>query len=98
MFGRMRKKYEREKRQREKVELYYGLLDRKHDKLIGDYNRLVRKINAKGGSAFLNGDPAPQLTHKEVNQMLMLCHPDRHDGSDLSVTVTRKLITIKQEL
>ena len=59
------------------------------------WNRLVERINDKGGEAFLSGrlqakDQA-QFTPEELRKLLMLCHPDKHDGKPMAVEMTTKL-------
>lgn len=36
------------------------------------------------------------LTKSDLNKLLQLCHPDKHDNSNISNEMTKKLLKIKQ--
>lgn len=78
----------------------YAQLNLDHDNLLIKWNALARQINARGGMAFLNGRSNAQhplaITDKDIKSMLMLCHPDKHAGSQLAAEITRKLIAMRK--
>lgn len=78
----------------------YAALNAEHSALLIEWNKLVDLINSKGGMSFLRGRsnaPAPlALTDKDIKSMLMLCHPDKHAGSQLAAEITRKLIAMRK--
>lgn len=60
----------------------------KHETLVSEHNRLVDKINEKGGEEFLqNGSlkSDPTFTQKELKVLSRLVHPDKHKNSNRSV-------------
>lgn len=59
------------------------------------WNALVGRINEKGGEGFLEGESA-QLTQAEIRQLLQLCHPDKHDGKQLAVDMTHRLLQLRK--
>lgn len=72
------------------------------DALQHKWNVLVRRINAKGGEDFLihgtmpdktirQQDQSGQFTPEEMRKILQAMHPDRNPGSELAVTITRKI-------
>lgn len=65
-------------------------------KLQLEWNELVRRINLKGGEAFLNGDTKNQFTQEEIKALIRLCHPDRHNGSEASIKITQKLLKLRK--
>ena len=82
------KKLERENfRLRVELTAYESL----YKELRSKWNNLVRKINAKGGSEFLDGTPTSQFSEDDLRRLLQLCHPDKHGGSKLAQEMTTKL-------
>lgn len=73
-----------------------------YDRVSEKHNRLVARVNAKGGESFLKLakiHPPPQpnpFTQEEIQKMLMLCHPDKHDGKQMAVEITQKLIKMRK--
>lgn len=69
--------------------------------LIDRWNKLVERINKKGGEHFLNNATlakAPlQLTQDELTRLILLCHPDKHSGKAMAVEMTQKLLALKKE-
>jgi hypothetical protein len=67
--------------------------------LLEEWNKLVGRINNLGGERFLvsarivHGDPS--LSDDDPRKLLLLCHPDRHDGKQMAVEMTQKLLAIK---
>lgn len=62
---------------------------------VEEWNKLVNRINAKGGEAFLNSAPVPQFTADELKTLLQLCHPDKHGGKESAVRITQKLLELR---
>lgn len=69
-----------------------------YSNLVDNWNDLVERINKKGGEDFLNSNPPlsqSQFTKDEIRQLLQLCHPDKHDGKELAVNMTKRLLQIR---
>jgi phage-related protein len=69
------------------------------------YSDLVRHINRKGGQDWLDRAVLPesikkstveQFTQEEIKRLLLLCHPDKHDGKQMAVELTQKLIKMRK--
>jgi predicted nuclease with TOPRIM domain len=76
------------------VRAMYASLRDEHDGLIGRWNSLVDKVNAQGGLATL-AVGTPQFTQEEIRRLIMLCHPDKHDGKQSAVEITQKLLRLR---
>lgn len=66
--------------------------------LQAKWNDLVERVNKKGGEAFLNhGElygfvkPSQQFTDDELRSLLQLVHPDKHNGKQSAVNMTKKI-------
>lgn len=74
----------------------------KYNSLVSEHNRLVNLINKKGGQRFLDkgtiAHPKPSLSLSEVKSLIMLCHPDRHDGKESAKQATQMLLKMKSDL
>ncbi len=82
--------YEREVNLRVQYEL-------RCENLLNKWNTLVDRINAQGGEALFNKEPtATQFSSKEIDQLISLCHPDKHDGREIATALTAKLIKLKK--
>lgn len=67
------------------------------DNLLKDWNKLVDRINAKGGEAFLESDPKQsQFSQQEIDTLIRLCHPDKHNNSASSNEITKKLLSLRK--
>lgn len=67
--------------------------------LLARWNETVRRINAQGGEDFLSGKLTPKgLTEGDVDRLLMLCHPDKHDGKPMAVDMTARLLDLRKQL
>ena len=67
--------------------------------LQDQWNKLVLRVNAKGGESFLSKAvirPVPQFTEDELAKLVLLCHPDKHDGKPMATEMTQKLLAIKR--
>jgi hypothetical protein len=63
-----------------------------YEVLLGRYNALVDRINRKGGEAFLE-QPVKnyQFDQDELRSLLIFCHPDKHDGNEKALEITKKI-------
>lgn len=77
----------------------------RYDDLLEKWNALVRRINAAGGEAFLQGQqPHPaspatlqlQFSREEIETLIRLCHPDKHSGSQSANAMTQKLLEMRR--
>lgn len=73
-----------------------------YEKLIAQWNVLVKQINKKGGTTFLDEgriiDPNSEIGLADIDRLLMLCHPDKHDGKQSATEMTAKLLKLKERL
>lgn len=79
----------------------YDRLLAEHQRLVEQWNELVQIINSKGGRAFLEGNGAqnhPKMTKEVVKKLIILCHPDKHDGKPIAQEVTQILLEIRKTL
>lgn len=82
-----------------KLQARYRALDQLNDELLTKWNRVVRLINAKGGEEFLeHGTLAPPnpFSQEDIRRLILLCHPDKHDGKQIAVEMTQKLLQLKE--
>ena len=90
-------KYEEEKRRRLDAELDYLNLKVRYFSLVEKWDNLVRRINKKGGEEFLEkATLQPVLSKEDVNKLLSLCHPDKHDGKESAKVMTQKLLNLRK--
>jgi hypothetical protein len=82
-------------------------LVREHNQLVDKWNGLLRKwndlverINQLGGESFLQGatEKHVQFTADELQRLIQLCHPDKHDGKQMATEMTAKLLKMKQSI
>jgi hypothetical protein len=64
------------------------------------WDALVDRINGLGGEAFLKRARIPsetpaQFTADELQRLILLCHPDKHDGKPMATEMTQKLLKMK---
>lgn len=77
----------------------YRELDRFNDRLLEQWNQVVKQINAKGGDRFLEQGslaPANPFSQEDIRRLISLCHPDKHDGKKIAVEMTQKLLSLKE--
>ena len=77
------------------LQLRYSALADRYSELIAEWNALVKRINAKGGEQFLEGSSNNQFTEDDIKKLLQLCHPDKHDGKQIAVDMTQKLLQLR---
>lgn len=74
----------------------------KLQKLNREWNQLVRRINKLGGEQFLESGKASaaqaQFSADDIQRLLMLCHPDKHDGKQMATDMTAKLLKLKEQM
>jgi hypothetical protein len=69
--------------------------------LQGDWNALIRRINNLGGERFLKHatlQPTPHFSEDELTKLIMLCHPDKHDGKSMATEMTQRLLALKTSM
>lgn len=78
-----------------RMEGEYGALAKK-------WSALVKRINDLGGETFLSSGESKaqqsQFSADDVQRLLMLCHPDKHDGKPMATDMTAKLLKLKEQL
>lgn len=87
----------------DKLRREYEYLELKYNQRLQSWNRLVERINNKGGEEFLvHGEiprksqpnkPQKQLDDAMIQRLLRLCHPDKHNNSETSNEVTKWLLS-----
>jgi hypothetical protein len=67
----------------------------KYNRLRKEWNSLVDRINRLGGEKLFEqssqSTQPTQFTDQELKRLIQLCHPDKHNSSQLSVEMTQKL-------
>lgn len=64
--------------------------------LLKKWNKVVAQINSIGGEAVLTGSyKSNQFSQDEISKLILLCHPDKHDGKPMANEMTAKLILLK---
>jgi hypothetical protein len=72
--------------------------------LLVDWNDLVDRLNARCGkhgvdkfvaNAVMPEDVPSQFTQAEIQKLILLCHPDKHDGKQMAVELTQKLLKLR---
>jgi len=70
---------------------------RQSNRAIHEHNELVDMINKRGGQRFLDGEVGSgQFTEKEISTLIMLCHPDKHNGKESATLITTKLLKMRK--
>lgn len=67
-------------------------------RLLMKWNQLVDRVNRAGGEKLLD-QPAlnsEQFSQDDIRRLLQLCHPDKHDGKESAVEMTKKLNRLKK--
>jgi hypothetical protein len=79
----------------------YEKLQRDRDAVVNRWNALVARINKLGSEKFLKHAsiaPPQQLDAEDVRRLIMLCHPDKHDGKQSATEMTQKLLRLKESM
>jgi hypothetical protein len=90
----------------ERLHVQHMMLQAKFNRLLAEHNAIVHEINRKGGREFLdkariigvNDIMNGVLNANDIKRLLMLCHPDRHDGKQSAVEMTQRLLLIRKAL
>lgn len=85
----------------DEMELHALRYEHAYRTLLSQWNAMVRKINARGGESFLNKGVMPEkigLSLHDVQRLIQLCHPDKHDGKQSATEMTQKLLELKERL
>jgi hypothetical protein len=69
-------------------------------RLRAKWDALVDRINELGGETFLKKARIPsnvptQFTADDLQRLILLCHPDKHDGKAMATEMTQKLLKMK---
>ena len=73
----------------------------KYDELNTKWNKLVDRINAKGGEDFLNDgsiNHVKPLSLFELRELRILCHPDKHFNNSRATRMTQQLNSMIRKL
>ncbi len=73
----------------------------KYGDLSKRWSDLVDRINALGGEEFIKRGEAAKddrFTAEDIQRLLMLCHPDKHDGKQMATDMTQKLLKLKEAM
>jgi hypothetical protein len=94
-------RFDKMKERAQFAEAEYIRVARKYNNLNDQWNALVARINSLGGDYFLlhakiPADQTPQFTADDLQRLIQLCHPDRHDGKPLATQMTQKLLKVKE--
>lgn len=78
----------------------YWVLESQYSTLMSKWNALVDQINARGGREFLDGARigATQFSQDDIKRLLVLCHPDKHDGKRIAQEMTQKLLALREQV
>lgn len=77
----------------------YQRYKQKYQNLLKEWNELVERINKHGGDAiFHKARPNNQLDAAEIDKLINLCHPDKHNGKPMATEMTQKLLQLKKAL
>jgi len=66
------------------------------NQLLKQWNDLVSEINKKGGREFLDRNLEPPLENEDIKKLLVLCHPDKHNGKEIATEMTKKLLRMRK--
>lgn len=77
------------------VRKYSDLVDL-HADAVSTANKLVERINEKGGKEFL--DHGIVFSEEDLDKLIRLCHPDKHQGSKNSESATKLLLKMREEI
>lgn len=86
-----------------KVDLWvdrYNDIAVRHNKLVNKWDKLVKLINSKGGQQFLDhatidDQQTSQFTKEDIQSLIRLCHPDKHNNSVAATRMTQLLLKMR---
>lgn len=68
----------------------------RYSAMLNKYNELVTRINEHGGEALFSQKPAQsQFTQDEIEKLIRLCHPDKHNNSATANELTARLLKLR---
>ncbi len=90
--------YDKMKQRAEIAEAAYWEKRRECNKHIEEWNAMIKGYNkilseVKTLRPFLNSPK--QFTQEEIQKLILLCHPDKHDGKPMAVELTQRLIKMR---
>ncbi len=100
LFGVSRHTYDMLVISHARLKIDAGRVAAKYLDVLKKHNKLIDRINDKGGENFLNNAVMPnrvqaQLSAEDIKRLIQLCHPDKHDGKAAAVEMTRKLLSLR---
>lgn len=73
----------------------------KYKTLLSRWNDLVRLINQLGGMEYLERGKTvvtnQTFSQKEIETLIRLCHPDKHNNSTSATDITQRLLSIRNK-
>lgn len=106
-YNRLRRELQESREECERSRMENMLLSCRFHDLQIRWADVVKRINAKGGEAFLKYGKmydAPQatqtlpLTRDELTRIISLCHPDKHGGARAMNDLTAKLLALRKRM
>jgi predicted ATP-dependent Lon-type protease len=88
------RRYNELKRQFEAVKFALKISQKDRAKDIDDYNGLVDRYNILSNKVVEMGNTA--LSKEEINSLIRLCHPDKHNGKESASRMTQKLLEMRE--
>jgi hypothetical protein len=93
-------RYDSMERRAEYAEARLRQTIREHNALVEKWNALVRRVNELGGESFLRGkhQESATLAAEDLQRLIQLCHPDKHNGKLMATEMTAKLLKMREIL
>lgn len=63
----------------------------KYNKLVDEYNKL---LESKSGHTVVTSN---DFSKKDIDTLLRLCHPDKHDGKESATRMTQMLLEMRNK-
>lgn len=64
--------------------------------LINEKNREILRLTTKVSDLELKKETSV-FTQEEIQAMIRLCHPDKHNNSDTANNITKKLLSVRNK-
>jgi len=64
--------------------------------LINEKNREILRLTTKVSDLELKKETSA-FTQEEIQAMIRLCHPDKHNNSDTANNITKKLLSVRNK-
>lgn len=61
-----------------------------------EWRRIAFRFNAAYDALKAQQAPASQFTQAEIDQLIRLCHPDKHGGKESATAMTQKLMRLRK--